>query len=727
MARRKKGKGSVKASPRQPPFNRRNLTPSAPAKHFFSLKDEARFTSQHHTLAFSPGRKLRNLKVNFISAGLLEGTIKKPDAPASPVPPSTMPPSPTNSSSLAMAQLTIRSSSPSSDSSEEVVVFKGRGVTPQTQPTTTTPSSSDESSSPPAQPTPSASGESKVQSQVYAPTLVSRSDSGNESVIPDVFQKRLGGMSKWEMNTTPWVSRSKPGIGWLPVADRPPMGAFLHNQVTGASAIDDYMQNVREFQTADGQPTQGQPSFAHRDIDINFGADNDWVSETHKSPRADQAGWDSDDLRDLDGISTSSDVIEKIERILAARTRKTGLQYLIVYEGSTADDARWLPASFLTTENDLQLIKEFEMENMSHGRRRGSDTDSDSTASISDEGDIDDDDNFYIDDERLAKILAKQEEFGLGSDEVVLFGGDEIFDGPASAGGPARIGRPSKRQQQQAKGTSKRSEMSFPSASLMADVLEMDPYNGFDVMDTGRPSLRPLKKGRRGQPPQELSDSDLNEKLQAAWEADRSKKRIKKAEREDLRRQGLLGRKDKGPKLSVKYKDGFTMADVVEEIREFMASPMQTLSLPPMDANRRAVVHQFVHALGLSSRSRGDGYDRFTVLSKASSTMQFDHDTFDCIVEQNKFKYRLQGPLRGGGPGKGPKAHAGNPKSRPVVSYKDGDKVGASAPELGPENRGHAMMAKMGWKKGEALGHVDNKGILQPIAHTVKINRAGLQ
>jgi hypothetical protein len=36
-------------------------------------------------------------------------------------------------------------------------------------------------------------------------------------------------------------------------------------------------------------------------------------------------------------------------------------------------------------------------------------------------------------------------------------------------------------------------------------------------------------------------------------------------------------------------------------------------------------------------------------------------------------------------------------------------------------------MQKMGWSKGMSLGAVDNKGILQPIAHTVKTTKAGLK
>jgi hypothetical protein len=58
-------------------------------------------------------------------------------------------------------------------------------------------------------------------------------------------------------------------------------------------------------------------------------------------------------------------------------------------------------------------------------------------------------------------------------------------------------------------------------------------------------------------------------------------------------------------------------------------------------------------------------------------------------------------------------------------SYRDGEVVGAGAPELGVENRGRAMLEKMGWSKGTALGATSN-GILLPIAHVVKNTRTGL-
>jgi hypothetical protein len=45
----------------------------------------------------------------------------------------------------------------------------------------------------------------------------SDSDSESGELAPAFLQKRLGGKKPWEeCGTTPWVHRSKPGIGWLP-------------------------------------------------------------------------------------------------------------------------------------------------------------------------------------------------------------------------------------------------------------------------------------------------------------------------------------------------------------------------------------------------------------------------------------------------------------------------------------------------------------------------------
>jgi len=134
-----------------------------------------------------------------------------------------------------------------------------------------------------------------------------------------------------------------------------------------------------------------------------------------------------------------------------------------------------------------------------------------------------------------------------------------------------------------------------------------------------------------------------------------------------------------------------------------------------MEKYHRVIFHKVAENFKLGSRSRGSGKGRFIILSKTTRTIAFSQATFDEITQRKGFPYRPAKYRESGG------------KARPVVSYRDGEQVGATAPELGPENRGHAMLKKMGWTKGTALGALDNKGILEPIAHTVKTTKAGLQ
>jgi hypothetical protein len=145
-----------------------------------------------------------------------------------------------------------------------------------------------------------------------------------------------------------------------------------------------------------------------------------------------------------------------------------------------------------------------------------------------------------------------------------------------------------------------------------------------------------------------------------------------------------------------------------------------------MDKADRKMVHEFAQAFNLKSKSVGSGNKRFPVLYRTKNTSVFVEGKFAAVEARlsRRFMSRMdvggkkfggQRPARGGGGGFG-----GD------VSYRDGDVVGASAPELGAENRGRAMLEKMGWSTGTALGALNNKGILQPVSHVVKTTKAGL-
>ncbi|KAJ5152843.1 uncharacterized protein N7482_009321 [Penicillium canariense] len=270
----------------------------------------------------------------------------------------------------------------------------------------------------------------------------------------------------------------------------------------------------------------------------------------------------------------------------------------------------------------------------------------------------------------------------------------------------------------------------FASATAFADALESDPYYGLDMMDFDRPSLQ--KKGKGKKPPaldMMLSDSDLEAHLQAVWQTDRKTKKAKKKEREELRAQGLLGRNTGDADLKVKYSKGMNLEELITEMRSFLLSSKTSLSLPPMTKHRRKAIHELANALSLKSQSRGNGPSRFPMLLKTSRTPPYTRKTIskvDDLLSGRKLNRRLYQSWGSDASKYSKPVKVKGGATGAAVSYMDGDVVGASAPEIGVGNRGRAMLEKMGWSSGTALGASNNKGILLPVAHVVKNSRAGL-
>lgn len=141
-----------------------------------------------------------------------------------------------------------------------------------------------------------------------------------------------------------------------------------------------------------------------------------------------------------------------------------------------------------------------------------------------------------------------------------------------------------------------------------------------------------------------------------------------------------------------------------------------------MDKHARKVIHQLAQKFNIKSKSTGNGEHRRPALYRTARTLPFVQSTFDRAVSRVNRPYFPRMDVKGKRP---PKMTAGR-TSYAEASYRDGEIVGAAAPELGNDNRGRNMLEKMGWSKGTALGAVHNKGILQPVAQTMKRNKAGL-
>lgn len=135
------------------------------------------------------------------------------------------------------------------------------------------------------------------------------------------------------------------------------------------------------------------------------------------------------------------------------------------------------------------------------------------------------------------------------------------------------------------------------------------------------------------------------------------------------------------------------------------------------------MVHEIAHVLRLKSRSFGNDGTRFPVLVKTDEVSLYDERVVDALERRFGSRARKVKGLRN------PESKFRNPRGvggQSRFTYQDGDVVGAAAPELGVENKGRAMLEKMGWSKGTALGALNNKGIMQPLAHVVRNSKAGL-
>ena len=153
-----------------------------------------------------------------------------------------------------------------------------------------------------------------------------------------------------------------------------------------------------------------------------------------------------------------------------------------------------------------------------------------------------------------------------------------------------------------------------------------------------------------------------------------------------------------------------------------------SLALPPMGHQDRKLVHEIANKLGLRSKSNGKGKNRFPILYKTSKTGGFDAGALNSIFSRlGSGRYLPRKDKFQGSGSNGSRGRFGGGFSHAAVSYHDGEIVGAAAPELGQDNKGRAMLEKMGWSNGTALGALNNKGIMKPVAHVVKTTKAGLR
>lgn len=241
----------------------------------------------------------------------------------------------------------------------------------------------------------------------------------------------------------------------------------------------------------------------------------------------------------------------------------------------------------------------------------------------------------------------------------------------------------------------------------------------------------------------DLSDEELEASLIAQWKKDRGSKKAKKQERQRQHQAGIIGKKAKRARMSheVDTRSSGELDGYHGHIRRFVShsdyAGIEELPMPAMDKAVRRAVHVLCQAYGLKTASQGSGKRRHIILYKTKHSAQLPEADY---LEETLFrakrslgfnsKYRdtllpeaaqrklgrSGKPMRTGRDGGG----AGG-------RLRDGDLVGADAPEIAIANRGRQMLEKLGWLHGNGLGAVGKEGINLPLFATIKNSKHGLQ
>lgn len=126
-----------------------------------------------------------------------------------------------------------------------------------------------------------------------------------------------------------------------------------------------------------------------------------------------------------------------------------------------------------------------------------------------------------------------------------------------------------------------------------------------------------------------------------------------------------------------------------------------------MDASARKIIHELANKFNIKSKSAGHGETRRPSLYRTKRTLRYSELSFEQVFARAGRRYfprldqRSKAPRNGGGGGGG---RPGRGINHAAFTLKDGEVVGGGAPELDQANKGRAMLEKMGWSTGMALG-----------------------
>ena len=352
-----------------------------------------------------------------------------------------------------------------------------------------------------------------------------------------------------------------------------------------------YQANVQGLEYRELQRWSQSPSLTLSNGLRDAGHSQSGKSEARFSEHYLSGAGVSCDLENLDRLNIADQSQDATNTVLSRRKTSTCTQYLVDSHEERASDPERMSQEEI--EHTTHVVVPFSDSHQNHLEAAVST----STASFETEdqavhdleealGAMEGDEYFVsmcrarMTDEEVATRLAKQEELGLGSSELLLLDGSEEHNWAKDEEDKHidielfhQETHKFKRMTPQAMGAAR--DDSVLSTNSFLNELD-SPYGDFDIMDRSRASISMSMKSKKHCDPRmyNISDRELQSNLLASWENDRLKKKARKQQREERRSKGTLDN-CKSPMLGTKYPNGMSIDQVMDELKAFLQSEKQ--------------------------------------------------------------------------------------------------------------------------------------------------------
>ena len=220
-------------------------------------------------------------------------------------------------------------------------------------------------------------------------------------------------------------------------------------------------------------------------------------------------------------------------------------------------------------------------------------------------------------------------------------------------------------------------------------------------------------------------DPDLQSSLTRQLKNYNHIKREKRKARKDREVEEAVLRND----MLIKYPEKILIKEIRAEFEALLKDESRhSMSFPTLDSHGHHTIKNMADCYHMTTDKCGkQGVRHYLKVSKTKSTFKYfpNYKRVNAIMRGRPIFHRID--------------RKPNPKDKKTktisgrgsdsggrAKFKEGDIVGAEAPEIDQNNLGRQMLERLGWSKGMGLG-LSGRGINEPIVAKVKMSKTGIK